>query len=164
MARSPGCGVRAGLPAGLLGRADAGQRSLILPLQTTKGSTLWARPLSSQVHESSCNCSLMCVCERLCQLLSTDVCVYFECVCLCGRRFSSSKQTHFFCFFFKYHGWGILDLCEVAAIVLVQISLIFQLFPASKNKTATSNLFGKRFGVEKQFVLHLGRQRGKMVQ
>lgn len=37
MALQPGFGVRAGLPAGLLGRAGAGQRSLILGPAADKG-------------------------------------------------------------------------------------------------------------------------------
>lgn len=61
MAWSPGFGVRAGLPAGLLGRAGAGQRSLILVPQMTKGSTLWAGLISLEVHESCCNCIFMCL-------------------------------------------------------------------------------------------------------
>lgn len=49
MAWQPGFGVRAGLPAGMPGRAGAGQRSLILGLAADKGQHAvgWAAFLRS---------------------------------------------------------------------------------------------------------------------
>lgn len=102
MARSPGFGARAGLPAGLLGRADAGQRSLILVPQMTKGSTLWAGQLSLEVHESSCNCIFMCVCERLCQLFSL---IYVFILCVCVKTFILIANPHVFLFLFLTISW-----------------------------------------------------------
>ena len=61
MAWQPGFGVRAGLPAGLLGRVSAGQRSLIPAPAADKGQRALGRVLPSEPHEISCNCVFMCL-------------------------------------------------------------------------------------------------------
>lgn len=59
MAWQPGFGVRAGLPAGLLGRVSAGQRSLILGPAADKGQHAVGRVLPSELNEISCDCVFM---------------------------------------------------------------------------------------------------------
>lgn len=63
----------------------------------------------------------LCVCERLCQLLSTDLCVYF--VCQCGSKKISISKAHISLFF---------PICNKNNTLFLLVQQIGALF--SKNK------------------------------